>query len=794
MDQPFKPDRRQLLAGATLLLGASHWPVFASTDAIEPQPYFASVKRAVEQLAAMGQPIADADMARLASLFSREDAEAVIAAEALLERYTLARVTLDKGGMGAAALGGAKRHLVEQGWTAFLVRVSNPSSLTQAFEIYSGSAMPARMFPQASKFAAEQKAYLADTVRKEALIERMWLMSQIEASPVLSGNVVEYKIATIYSRDRGRKTGRLGFGAGILQDNPTWGAVSRASVANPLVTDFVSQPSRDIQLQILDDDGVGCMASLMIHDANKHIYPPQVMRLAPDLAFQPHIYRADGETVRLPDGEYHIMVRRGPEYLVQRATVRVSASDARIAVRLKRWIDPAKWGWYSGDTHLHAAGCAHYMLPTEGVAPETMIRHIRGEALSVGEVLTWAGGYSYQKQFFSGAAISPEARLEHPQLQAANNADWKPMPTPKDRESMLRYDLEISGFPSSLSGHLILMRLKELSYPGTHAVEDWPSWTLPVAKWAKAQGALVGYTHCSFGMIVGTNALPNYEIPTFNSVGTNEAIVGVTHGAVDFLAGCNGPPAAELNAWYHLLNCGYTLMMAGETDYPCIVPSVDSRPGIGRTYVKLPQRPVDDAGYSAWVDGLENGHLYWGDGRTHFLHFTVNGRESGKQPLAFVRASNVRVSATIAAMLELTPSPETVQNASEEPWHIEHARIGNSRKVAVELIVNGVAVKRQEMLADGSLQQISFKEKIDRSSWIAMRVLGSGHTYPVFVTIGNKPIRASRRSAEWLRTCVDALWNEKHSLIRDTELADAAAAYDHARQTYDRIIAESDLT
>lgn len=78
--------------------------------------------------------------------------------------------------MGAAALGGAKRHLVEQGWTAFLVRVSNPSSLTQAFEIYSGSAMPARMFPQASKIAAEQKAYLADTVRKEALIERMWLM------------------------------------------------------------------------------------------------------------------------------------------------------------------------------------------------------------------------------------------------------------------------------------------------------------------------------------------------------------------------------------------------------------------------------------------------------------------------------------------------------------------------------------------------------------------------------------------------------------------------------------------
>ena len=43
----------------------------------------------------------------------------------------------------------------------------------------------------------------------------------------------------------------------------------------------------------------------------------------------------------------------------------------RIEVNLVRWIDPAKWGWYSGDTHIHAGGCAHYVHPTEGVSPET---------------------------------------------------------------------------------------------------------------------------------------------------------------------------------------------------------------------------------------------------------------------------------------------------------------------------------------------------------------------------------------------------------------------------------------
>ena len=39
-----------------------------------------------------------------------------------------------------------------------------------------------------------------------------------------------------------------------------------------------------------------------VKDAQDHIYPPQAMRLAPDMFFQQQIYRADGETLRLPDG------------------------------------------------------------------------------------------------------------------------------------------------------------------------------------------------------------------------------------------------------------------------------------------------------------------------------------------------------------------------------------------------------------------------------------------------------------------------------------------------------------
>src|SRR6185437_9854787 len=78
---------------------------------------------------------------------------------------------------------------------------------------------------------------------------------------------------------------------------------------------FECLPSRTVTLGVLDVDGRGCIAALTIKDKLDHVYPPQAMRLAPDMFFQPQVYRGDGETMRLPDGEYTIESRRGPEYL-----------------------------------------------------------------------------------------------------------------------------------------------------------------------------------------------------------------------------------------------------------------------------------------------------------------------------------------------------------------------------------------------------------------------------------------------------------------------------------------------
>ena len=157
-----------------------------------------------------------------------------------------------------------------------------------------------------------------------------------------------------------------------------------------------------LTLGVRDENDQPTTASFVIRDRQGRIYPSQSKRLAPDFAFQPQVYRSDGETIRLPAGEYTFAVTRGPEYLAESRNVTVGDKPLKTDFHLKRWIDPSPLGWWSGDHHIHAAGCAHYNNPTEGVLPQDMIRHCEGEDLKVGCNLTWGPCFENQKQFFTG--------------------------------------------------------------------------------------------------------------------------------------------------------------------------------------------------------------------------------------------------------------------------------------------------------------------------------------------------------------------------------------------------------
>ena len=108
----------------------------------------------------------------------------------------------------------------------------------------------------------------------------------------------------------------------------------------------------------------------------------------------------------------------------------------------------------------------------------------------------------------------------------------------------------------------------------------------------------------------------------------------------------------------------------------------------------------------------------------------------------------------------------------------------------MEVVVNGYPVAKTVVTADGTTRDVSFEVPIERSSWVALRILGTSHTNPVFIVVGDKPIRASRRSLEWCLKSVDRCWSQKKQFIAEAEMQDAIEAYDHARAVYRKRLAE----
>jgi len=380
-------------------------------------------------------------------------------------------------------------------------------------------------------------------------------------------------------------------------------------------------------------------------------------------------------------------------------------------------------------------------------------------------VLTWGPDYYYQKQFFSGH--------DDPLSKAGE---------------LMHYDLEVSGFPSSHAGHIVLLGLKQQDYPGTKRIEDWPTWDLPIFRWAKSQGAVVGFAHSGWGLEVAGEELPTSQMPGFDGIGANEYIVDVTQpGLVDFISAVDTPYVWELSIWYHTLNVGFRTRIAGETDFPCIY---DQRVGIGRTYTKL-----DSLSYSNWMAALKAGRSYVSDGKSHLMDFSVDGTlvGTGESEVRLNAPGAVHARVKVAAYLDPLPDASIRgRRYDEKPyWDVERARIGSSREVPVELVVNGRAVARKNVLADGQVRDVTFDAPIERSSWVAVRILPSSHSNPIFVLVGGKPVRASRSSAEWCLAAVNQCWTQKAPRISVAELGAARQAYDHARETYRKLIAES---
>ena len=595
-------------------------------DEVEGQPLGAQLRRVVQALSYLGSPLPKDLVEEIEKAARGRDSDAL---QTLIDPHVLATVEINPELRVKAVRGEKPAMLQQHGHTPMLIKVRNLATVTRALNIDSPQA--GAVYAGASLGILERQAQteLIDRENKDNDPDRFLEVAMFRDSPMtpkLSGLEVEYVIALVSSSEAGKREAMLHFDVG--QGTQDLGFRSELPVL------FDVRPAIPVKLRIRDVTSEPTVARLTFRDALGRVYPPQPKRLAPDLFFQPQVYRADGESVLLPPGEFTMTSSRGPEYrtITQTITIKPNQSDP-IDVPLERWIDPMAFGYYVGDRHIHGAGCSHYTSPMEGVLPEHMFQQVKGEGLNVGCVLTWGPCYDYQRQFFS--------------------------PVPNDLSeplALIKYDVEVSGFGSASLGHVCLLNLKDQTYPGSDGRKDqgWPTWTVPVMRWCKEQGGVTGYPHSAMGVDAAGAAeylmkqiedgkepllpesfdkidanqdgalaldelekssdrvadeLPNLALPSMRGKGAMEIFVSVPEGVCDFVSAMDTERISEWNTWYHLMNCGFPLKLSGETDFPCMS---SRRVGQGRVYVQLGE--VDRLDFVSWVRGLAAGQSYVSDG------------------------------------------------------------------------------------------------------------------------------------------------------------------------------------
>ena len=136
-------------------------------------------------------------------------------------------------------------------------------------------------------------------------------------------------------------------------------------------------------------------------------------------------------------------------------------------------------------------------------------------------------------------------------------------------------------------------------------------------------------------------------------------------------------------------------------------------------------------------------------------------------------------------------SERKVQSGATLEFSVDAAAlVGDKETVDVELIVNGYPVASQRIGTGGDQQSLRFVHQFAQSGWAAIRVFPHAHTNPIYVVVDDQPVRGSVDSARWCLAGVEQCWKSKQSTYAAEEQDDAVAAYEHARNVYQSLIAE----
>ncbi len=412
--------------------------------------------------------------------------------------------------------------------------------------------------------------------------------------------------------------------------------------------------------------------------------------------------------VELPPGKYTITVERGKEYFPLVRQVEVGHSPLELVLPLRRWVNMAQRGWYSGDTHVHRS-----------------IAELRNVALAEDVNVT------FPLTAWVTRAGLPATRGDKnqpgPLPQGVIELDRTHVIWPRNTE----YEIFTVGGKRHTLGAFFVLGHKTPFAIGVPPVG-------PIGPIARAEGALIDLDKHDWPwsmMLVPVLGVNLYELANNHHWRTEFGINRWSTPAPAYMKLPNEGRGGTQDDWtrytmanyYALLDCGFRLRpTAGTANGVHPVPL-----GFSRVYVYLP----DGFRYDRWIAGLRAGRS-----------FVTTG------PMLIATADSQPPGHTFRKQPGTSPSVELEGTVlSEQP--VER----------IEVIVNGRVSWNGTPAATrtpaGGYRAV-FKHRVTckGSSWIAVRCWEPreegrtrfAHTAPWYVEVPGKPLIPPAEELEFL--------------------------------------------
>lgn len=443
-------------------------------------------------------------------------------------------------------------------------------------------------------------------------------------------------------------------------------------------------------------------------------------------------------TLQLSPGKHRIHAEYGKEFLPADTEIRIGTEPSEFQLRMKRFVNMPKRGWYSGDTHAHR-GLDE--LPNLVIA----------EDLNVAFPMTYWVRDSQEIPAASGPAMEAKP--------IAVDATHVIYPINTEYEIF-----SVDGKRHTQGAVFVLNHKTPLNLPAPPV--------LPVAEEARRQGAILDLDKNSWAwsmMIVPIMSVDLFELSNNHNWRTKFGFPQWTiENAPDWpeverdAAGFTdlGWTEFALQTYYALLNCGFRMRVTAGTGS-----GVHPVPlGHGRVYVHT----GETFSYGGWIENLNAGHS-----------FVTTG------PLMDVRFN------------EQLPGTTLAKDAVENEVTFRGSILSPNRLRSIEIICNGETVRRlpvePEQTPEGAWKYVvDADETLHGSGWLALRCfedlpnakVSFAHTNPVYIDVANSPFIPRRRDAEFF------IQRMNEEIARNTGILpeESLAEYQKAKVIYEAVL------